>query len=219
MGRRKLNMFPWSAGLAAVMSVLCLMGAVGVSYARYQVNRSDSVFFTPQQSAQVHLGQMAAGEDGQMVFDARAVGKWETVENQSELTFAVANGTSSEEYAQQDQLVQLRLIGSLGVWDGQQTINVMLRVPLQEVTDETQPQYEEIPGIATRIPEESPLYKIFGDGWMFTFLDENIEEKTWFLEGDTFSVLQFSIVIEGIELTDPSLFQLTATGSYVPDED
>lgn len=217
MGRRKMNIFPWSAGLAIAMAALCLVGAAGVSYARYQVNRSESVFYTPQQPAQVYLGEMVTRDDGQTVFDSRAVGSWETVENRSELAFAVANGTSSEDYSQKDQLVQLRLIGSLGVWDGQQTVNVTLCVPSQDQTDENQPQFQEIPGVATRIPQESPLYHIFGDGWMFTFLDENIEETTWLLEGESFSVLQFRIVIEGVELTDPSLFQLTATGAYMAD--
>ena len=218
MGKRKLNMFSWSVGLAAALSVLCLIGAVGDSYARYQVNQSESIFYTADQSSQICLGQMVTQEDGTITFDSQAVGSWEKADGKSVLTFTVANGTSEESFDSKDQRVQLRLAGSLGVWDGLQTVSVTLCVPNQDSSDENQPQYDEIPGRAQRITPETPLYNVFGDGWLFTFMDENEEEWTWLLEGEKFSAIQMRLVIEGVELTDPSLLQLTATGHYVPEE-
>lgn len=218
MVRWKLNTSPWTAGLAVMMAVLCLMGAVGVSYARYQVNRSESIFYTPGQEAQIYLGQTVTREDGQTEFDAQAVGSWETVDGRTMLNFTVANGTAPDRFAQQDQQVQLRLAGTLGIWDGEKTVNVILRVPGKPLPDEQQMQYEEIPGKGVRIQPESPMYSVFGDGWVFHFLDENGKELSWLLEGGTFSQLPLCMVIEGVERTDASLFQLTATGSYVPDQ-
>lgn len=217
MGRRKLNMFPWSVGLVTLMTALCLIGAVRSSYARYQVNQSESIFYTPKTPTQICLGQMVTDENGQTVFDGQTVGSWTQAEGQSNLTFVVANGTGEDSYAEEDQLVQLRLVGSLGVWDGQQTIQVLLRIPKMGNVDVTQPLYDEIVGQAERISPESPLYNIFGDGWFFTFPDENGEEMTWLLEGESFSIIPMSITIEGIALTDPSLLQLTATGTFVPE--
>lgn len=218
MGRRKLNMFPWSAGLAAVMALLCLIGAVGVSYARYRVDWNEGIFYTPRQPAQVYLGQMVTREDGQIQFDSQAVSSWVAVDNKQRLTFSVANGTSAEDFAQLDQQVQLRLVGSLGIWDGQQTVNVTMYVPREAKPGEIPPQLDTFTAQANRILPDSPLYKTFGDGWVFTFLDEAGEEASWLLEGETLSLVHMSIMIEGVELTDPSLFQLTVTGQYVPEE-
>lgn len=218
MLRWKFNTFPWTAGLAVMMTVLCLMGAVGVSYARYQVNRSERIFYTPGKETQIYLGQTVTRGDGQTEFDSQAVGSWETVDGKTVLNFTVANGTSPNSFAQQDQQVQLRLAGTLGIWDGQKTVNVTLRVPRKPLPDEQQMPYEEIPGKGVRIQPESPMYSVFGDGWVFHFPDENGEELSWLLEGGTFSQLPLCMVIEGVERTDASLFQLTATGSYVPDQ-
>lgn len=218
MSRRKLNIFPWSVGLAAVLMALGLLGAVGVSYARYQVNQTESVFYTPRQPEQIYIGRMTTQGNGETVFDNWTVGSWETVEGQSQLAFTVANGTSGLSYAQQDQRVQIRLAGSLGIWDGEETVNVILRSPREAEPDEDQPQFDEIQGEATRIQKDSPMYSVFGEGWVFTFPDEDGEETTWLLEGGSFSTIPFHILIEGIELTDPSLLQLTATGYFVPEE-
>ena len=218
MSRRKLNMFPWSAGLAAVLIVLGLMGAVGVSYARYQVNRSESIFYTPRQPEQIYLGQMIDQDNGKAVFDPQKVGSWETVEGKSQLTFAVANGTSGKSYTQQDQQVQIRLVGSLGIWDGEKTVNVLLRVPREAKPDETEPQFDEIRGKATRILKDSPMFSVFGEGWVFTFPDEDGKEMTWLLEGGSLPTISCQILIDGIELTDPSLLQLTVTGYFAPEE-
>lgn len=218
MSRRKLNMFPWSAGLAAVLIVLGLMGAVGVSYARYRINRSESIFYTPRQPEQIYLGQMIDQDNGKTVFDPQKVGSWETVEGKSQLTFAVANGTSGKSYTQQDQQVQIRLVGSLGIWDGEKTVNVLLRAPRKAKPDETEPQFDEIRGKATRILKDSPMFSVFGEGWVFTFPDEDGKEMTWLLEGGSLSTISCQILIDGIELTDPSLLQLTVTGYFAPEE-
>lgn len=217
MGRRKMNMFPWLAGLAAGLTALSLIVGVGHSYARYKESRSESIFYTPGQPAQIYLGQMVAGEEGKILFDSRVQSDWETLEGKHQLSFAVANGPSQEDFAQQNQQVQIRLAGTLGVWDGQQTVNMTMAVS-QQIAEEQTLQTTEYLGQASRIQPESPLYSTFGDGWVFTFVDEEGQEGQWLLDGGTLTNLQITITIEGVGLTDPSLLQLTAIGSYLPDE-
>ena len=215
MSRRKSNMFPWSVGLCAMLVVLGLVGIVGVSYARYQVNKNAGIFYTPRQPEQVYLGQMVTGEDGETRFDPQAQGYWQTVENHSQLAFTVANGVSADDYAQQDQQVQIRLAGSLGVWNGEKTADVRLCIPRQAQTEESPIQFDEIQGIATRIQPDSQMYSVFGEGWVFTFPGADGKEMTFFLEGGSLSAHSMYIMIDGTQLTDPSLLQLIVTGYFV----
>ena len=218
MSRRKMNMFPWSVGLSAVLIVLGLISVVGVSYARYQIGWNKSISHTPRQPEQICLGQMVTQENGEVLFNPQAVGSWETVDGLSQLMFTVANGNSLQDYARQDQRIQIRLAGSLGVWDGKETIRVILRVPQQAEPEGTQVQFDEILGNATRIQPDSPMHSVFGEGWVFTFPDAEGKERTWLLEGGSFSAVSMRILIDGMELTDPSLLQLTVTGCFVPEK-
>ena len=63
----------------------------------------------------------------------------------------------------------------------------------------------------TPINPESPLYDIFGDGWVFSFRNEDGTERSWTLEGGKESVLEMTLTLEGAALTDPSLLQLQIT--------
>ena len=97
-------------------------------------------------------------------------------------------------------------------------MNVLLRAPREAKSDETEPQFDEIRGKATRILKDSPMFSVFGEGWVFTFPDEDGKEMTWLLEGGSLSTISCQILIDGIELTDPSLLQLTVTGYFAPEE-
>lgn len=213
MNRRKLKIFPWSVGLVFVLMILCLMTAVGSSFARYQTNQSESLLLTARNPVQVYLGTTVTdAETGETVFDSQAVGSWETTIDSSRLAFTVANGTSTQAYTQQDQRFSVRLVGSLGIWDGSVTVDVTLRIPKE--AEQTDPQFDEIQGTGTRIQPETPLYRTYGDGWVFSFLDEDGEEMTWLLEGETFSSVDMTVILEGTELTDPSLLQPVITGYF-----
>lgn len=231
MKRRKMNISPWYAmGLAVLLAVACLVGATGVSLARYRAEREASVQFKARIPERIYLGKIVCAE-GETVgtFDATARGTWEIVDGQTQLDFAVANGISSGDYAQDDQQVYIRLVGSLGIGNIGDTVKVKLLVARQTeladeeaAEDETQPetaavQYDTFEAVAVRIDPESPMYTTFGDGWVFSFPDQQGEEMSWTLEGGEQSCIGMRLVLEGADLTEASLLQLQVSGRFTQD--
>lgn len=213
MKRRKSNISLWRLlGLTAVVVIGCLLAATGKSLARYKAETEGSLWFSAQVPEEVYLGKVVQSADGtSSSFDPEAEGSWEMVDGCLQMSFAVANGAEEEEYAEKDQQFRVQLVGSLGVWDGTQTVEVKLLVPTQEDPTDN----EEFAATATRIQPQSPMYSEFGDGWVFSFRDDREEELTWILEGGKFSVCEMYIVLEGTELTDSSLLQLQIVGDYI----
>jgi hypothetical protein len=199
-------------GLALLLLLLCMVAALGVTFARYRADYDAPLFFTVRKPGQVYLGTMAtADEPTQLVFDHQSVGSWKQENDSLFLDFTVANGTSLQEYTQEEQCFSVQLVGSLGIWDGTDVVDVLLRV-YREEPEGTELQYDDYQGIATRILKESPLYQTYGDGWVFSFLNESGEEITWSLTGNTFSSVDMTVILEGKELTDSSLLQPVITG-------
>lgn len=209
MSRRKLNIW---MGLTLFLLLLCLIAAIGVTFARYRADESKPLFFTVREPGQVYLGTMAtADEADRLVFDHQSVGSWKEVDSSLQLSFTVANGTSRQAYTGMDQIFTVRLVGSLGIWDGTDVAEVTLRVA-KENTEEADLPYEEFAGLATQIQKESPLYQTYGEGWVFSFLNEAGEEMTWPLKGNAFSSVDMTVVLESSQLTNPSLLQPVITG-------
>lgn len=203
MSRGKLNM---RMGLAILLVLLSLTAAVGVSLARYRAEHSQSLYFTLQKPGQIYLGTMATTDEPNILaFDHRAVGSWKPVDSSLQLELTVANGTSPQDYSREDQRFSVQLVGGLGVWDGTEVAEVTLRVPNAQ-------QYDEFQGTAARIQPGSPLYQTYGDGWVYSFLNEEAEELTWLLEGNRFSRVDMTVILEGSDLTQPSLLQPVITG-------
>lgn len=222
MNQRKPNNSLWySLGLAVLLMAGCLVAFTGSSLARYRAEREKTIQFTVRVPDQVYLGTMqtvtdedtdASGE-GTLTFVSSAGASWETVNGVAQMEFAVANGASEEEFAAMDQQIRIRLMGSLGLWTGTETAKVKLLLPAP--TEEDPENCEEIAADVTRISKESPLYKVFGDGWVFTFPDEKGEERVWTLEGGEFSYISMKIIVEDVALTEASLLQLQVTGETV----
>lgn len=197
-------------GLAALVLLACLITAFGISFARYRADYSQSVNFLAQKPGQICLGTMATtDEPNRLVFDHQSVGSWEQVNDSLQLDLTVANGTSDQDYTRQDQSFTFQLVGGLGIWDGTQVVDITLRVYRPEPM---QDQYDEYPATATQIQKGSPLYQTYGDGWVFSFPDEAGQERTWALEGTAFSTVDMTVILEGNELTQPSLLQPVVTG-------
>lgn len=206
MSRGKLNM---RMGLAILLLLLSLTAAVGISLARYRAEHSQSLYFTVRQPGQLYLGTMStADEPNTLAFDHRAVGSWKQVEDELRLEFTVANGTGPQDYSRQDQSFSVQLVGGLGIWDGTDVAEVTLRVRKEG-------GYDDFQGTAARIQPGSPLYKTYGDGWVYSFLDEAGAEVTWPLEGSRFSQVDMTVILQSTDLTQPSLLQPVITsGSY-----
>ena len=210
MNRRKLHISQWCVlGLAAVLAVGCLIAGAGSALARYRVEAQESVVFVAREGQKIYLGQTFWSEDGQIrLFDDKAEGTWKQVEDQTQLEFAVANGTMTEDPAQEDQQVRIRLVGSPGVWDGARAAQIQLLVPKK--TDAN--QYDTYTATATKIQPQSPMHAQFGDGWMFSFHDKIGQELTWTLTGGQFSCYEMRLVLADEMLIDTSFLQLQVIG-------
>lgn len=231
MNRRKMNISLCSLGLALLLTVAALVSAAGTTLARYRAEATEPITFTARPAGQIRLGQLVTGEDGGVAFVPDAQGAWEPEDGRYRLTFAVSNLITGETFAADDQQVYLRLVGTPGIWDGAETVKITLLMPAAAATEaETQTpentetaedpeestapeaNYDAFQAVATRIGVDSPLYNTFGDGWVFSFLNEDGMERSWTLEGGTLSVLEMTLTLEGTALTDPSLLQLQITG-------
>ena len=207
MKQRKLNML--LLGLIALLVVGCVAGAAGTAWARYRWSVSKSIFLTPQAAGQLYLGHMVTVEGAQTPsFAPQSGGGWEEQDGRLQLTFAVANGVSDQAYSAVDQDVRICLIASPGVWDGEKTVSIKLLIPPAQ----PEGQAEEIEAVATRIQQDAPLHRVFGEGWVFRFYNTSGTEYSWQLPGGGLSTVQITLVMEGETTVDPSLLQLQVTG-------
>lgn len=215
MKHRKVNMFRL-LGLSAILLLACVVTLVGVSYARYQVDTSETFALTPREPENIHLGILEREtEDAEGTFVPNAQGIWELEDDDDtlQLAFAVSNGTDSETFAESDQEFRVRLVASMGAWDGADTAKVVLRIP--SIPSEADPEKPlEIPGEAKRIREGSILYDTFGEGWVFSFYDPWNEEWRFDLNGGEWNSLELVLIVDEVGLADPTLLQLQITGYF-----
>lgn len=214
MNQRKPNKSLWySLGLAVLLCAAFLVVATGTTLARYRTEREAEITFEVRAPAQICLGTVRtitaeeATEDLKAdteVFDPTVEPAWETVEDVPQITFAVANGTSTTDFSNRDQKLQLRLIGTLGVWTGTQPASMHLLLPAEDGSDTV----NKIQATVTPIAEGTVLHQTHGDGWIYTFQDANEEELSWTLPGGELSYISLTVTMEGAVLSDPSLLQL-----------
>lgn len=194
MNRWKLHSSPrLQLFIALFLVIVCLVAAVGVSFARYRVEQMENLRFQTGTNAMIFLG--CVEED---TFVHRQ-GSWENQEDQMQIQFAVSNGTSAQEFAQADQQVRLRVIASLGAWSEENTDCLYLTVNNTTYT-----------AAVERITEGSALHTQFGDGWVFRFLDAQGEELSWTLPGGDLRYIPMQLSFAADAITDTSLLQLQA---------
>ena len=213
MNQRKLNMFR-ILGLTLILLIGSVAALTGVAFARYRVDRTEQTELTPRTPEYIHLGTLEKEtEDAEPVFQAGIQNTWELKDGRYQLSFAVANGTDAETFAESDQEFRVRLIGTMGVWDGEDTVDVILQVP--SIPSEEDPEKPlEIPATATRIQPGSILYEEFGEGWVFSFYDPWKDEWKFDLPGEELNALELVLIVNEADLTDPSLLQLQITGYF-----
>lgn len=205
MGRRTWNI---RIGLAVLALLACLITAFGISFARYRADYSQGLGFQTRLPGQICLGTVATADEPQgWSFQPDTQSTWQPRGDGLQLDLAVANGTSRQNYTPETQHFTLRLVGSLGVWDGTDVAELTLRVyepaPLEH-------EYRDYQATADRIRKGTPLYRTYGDGWVFSF-PEGEGERTWTLDGSAFSTVKMTLILEGNELTQPSLLQPIVT--------
>ncbi len=214
MNQRKKNISRWALPmLLLLLTVGCLVASTGGALARYRAEWKETIYFEVRPPEQVVLGKMVTDENGTVSFDATAQGAWETVEGKQQLEFTVANGTTEEAYSQENQRIHLRLIGTLGIWDGDEEFTVTLQLPPEEDAEESE-EPKKVQATVIRIQEGSPMYTTFGDGWVFAFYDEEGEELSWLLEGGELDTVTMTLILEGAAQNEASLLQLQISGVY-----
>lgn len=222
MSQRKQNISRWYLlGLAAILTVGCMMVSVGTTLARYRVDNEKTILFEPKTPVAVALGTV----DGEGNFDPAGTIAWteqtititpeegdSSTESQTKkvyaLNFAVANYISEGKFQEKDLTVRIRLVGSLDAWNETTPGTVVLTdgVTLEDGTQ------REFTATVTGIPENTALYHSFGVGWVFQFVDENGQELTWTLEGGKLSCQSLNITMDAAGLSGTSLLQLQIVG-------
>lgn len=221
MNQRKPNKSLWySLGLASLLCAAFLVTATGTAFARYRTEREAGLTFEvrpPEQIAQGVLRQVTAEEatenrkEGDLIFDASQAPKWESVDGGKQMTLAVANGISDAEYSTRDQKLTLRLVGTIGLPAPEQSqtsedpeaasetqaaenpFTITLVLP-PESADAAPTKLQ---AVQTPIVPGTPLYKTIGEGWIFTFVDEEGEEPFWMLPGGGWNWVTITLTMEG----------------------
>lgn len=178
-------------GMAALLTVCCLVAAVGISYARYRTDAKQGILFQTNQSASVYLGHVV---EGSFLCEQST---WVKVEQQRQLSFAISNGQTPDAFAAADQQARVRLIASLGAWSEDRTEPITLMVAGQTYT-----------ATAERIIAGTNLHATFGDGWVLRFVDERGNEPVWDLPGGSFSCTEMLLSVTAGAVPDTSLLQL-----------
>lgn len=157
MNRRKSNISPWyRMGLATVLSAACLVTAIGTAYARYAGDKvTGNIGFAIRGSADVHLGTLDS--EGNFLQEESA---WQETDGKLQLAFALSNGTGAEDYAQGNQKVVIRVVGSLGAWVEQSETQPSQETTEPQDTTETQettePQETDETDDTTAVTETEP---------------------------------------------------------------
>lgn len=132
MNHRKHNTRRWyTMGLACVLAVGCLIASAGTAFARYRVEFQEELQFMPRTLKFFHTGIVAeetvTDPDTQQtqtveVFQTANTARWQYENGINTLTFAIANAAEAEDgtirIPQEDQHLQIRFLGSLGLWNG-----------------------------------------------------------------------------------------------------
>lgn len=191
--------------LSVLLLLLLLFGllfvSVGKTFARYRDEREQDVTFQVRQPEKVLLGTVTND-----VFAQTDYLQWVIKNEVAQLEFAVANGASNESYSARDQIMRLRMVGSLGISkDG-----TIPELSITYVPQRGNGKAVTVTAVATAIVEGTALYHYFGPGWLYSFYestDEGERELTWKLSGGKLSCIEFIITTEGLFSEHFSLLQ------------
>ncbi|MBQ8789670.1 MAG: hypothetical protein IJZ58_09225 [Oscillospiraceae bacterium] len=191
MDRQKNSLLRHLLCLALLLCMAALVIATGTTYARYRTDAEAEILFEVKTPSQIVIGTVLTDAEGNEEFDPSGILKWKTEGNTATLEIAVSNGSSGN--GVKDQEIKLRLIGGLGLSVGEGTAEVTLKI--------TEDGSEKIfYAEAEKILENTALHFEHGDGWVFTFFEENGKEFSRILEGGKSSYIKMSIIVDTTEI-------------------
>ena len=191
MDRQKNSLLRHLLCLALLLCMAALVIATGTTYARYRTDAEAEILFEVKTPSQIIIGTVLTDAEGNEEFDPSGILKWKTEGNTATLEIAVSNGSSGN--GVKDQEIKLRLIGGLGLSVGEGTAEVTLKI--------TEDGSEKIfYAEAEKILENTALHFEHGDGWVFTFFEENGKEFSRILEGGKSSYIKMSIIVDTTEI-------------------
>ncbi|MBQ6718923.1 MAG: hypothetical protein IJN20_01050 [Oscillospiraceae bacterium] len=212
MNQKKTNhVLQHSLGLTILLCIAALVVSTGTAFARYYTERTANITFEvqPWQTASIGTWEEVSQEEataqqraGTKVFRPAQYLQWETTDTDARLNLTVANGVSETEFANDDLKVTLRLLGTSGLWTGEDTVKLNLHFPSQTKSGET----ESMQAAVAPIEEGTPLYQTHGPGWIYSFQIPD-GELSWTLTGGQFSSVDLMITVEGAILKDPAALQ------------
>ena len=191
MDRQKNSLLRHLLCLALLLCMAALVIATGTTYARYRTDAEAEILFEVKTPSQIIIGTVLTNAEGNEEFDPNGILGWKTEGNTATLEIAVSNGSSGNSV--KDQEIRFRLIGGLGLSVGEGTAEVTLKI--------TEDGSEKIfYAEAEKILENTALHFEHGDGWVFTFFDENGKEFSRILEGGKTSYIKMSIIVDTTEI-------------------
>ena len=191
MDRQKNSLLRHLLCLALLLCMAALVIATGTTYARYRTDAEAEILFEVKTPSQIVIGTVLTDAEGNEEFDPNGILGWKTEGNTATLEIAVSNGSSGNSV--KDQEIRFRLIGGLGFSVGEGTAEVTLKI-----TEDGSEKifYSE----AEKILENTALHFEHGDGWVFTFFEENGKEFSRILEGGKSSYIKMSIIVDTTEI-------------------
>lgn len=191
MDRQKNSLLRHLLCLALLLCMAALVIATGTTYARYRTDAEAEILFEVKTPSQIVIGTVLTDAEGNEEFYPNGIQGWKTEGNTATLEIAVSNGSSGNSV--KDQEIRFRLIGGLGFSVGEGTAEVTLKI--------TEDGSEKIfYAEAEKILENTALHFEHGDGWVFTFFDENGKEFSRILEGGKSSYIKMSIIVDTTEI-------------------
>lgn len=193
----------YGPALLALLLAAALILGTGISYGRYRAEIKGDWALTPKASDQVYLCQISSE-----TYDiTTSPATWQVNGDNYEMKCYLTNGSDWDEYAQYDQRATVRLLAGPGVLNGDDGAAVDLVAHVVGAEEEAAYRAEAIP-----ISYQSALYKTFGPGWVFRFLDADGQEISWELEGGRLNMVSLRFTVSSLELQEETLLQLQVTG-------
>lgn len=191
MDRQKNSLLRHLLCLALLLCMAALVIATGTTYARYRTDAEAEILFEVKTPSQIVIGTVLTDAEGNEEFYPNGILGWKTEGNTATFEIAVSNGSSGN--GVKDQEIRFRLIGGLGFSVGEGTAEVTLKI--------TEDGSEKIfYAEAEKILENTALHFEHGDGWVFTFFEENGKEFSRILEGGKSSYIKMSIIVDTTEI-------------------